>query len=585
MSDTAQGTGVSNGVTIARVRLESASAARTAKVGPALPPARERARLDLAIRQVLASLEAANRHAVGWPLEVRAILDGHRHILEDQAFAEPIRSLIDGRQCTAEEALLAHEQEVLRALELIDDPYLAARRDDLESLFSKVLTMLSAQRERNGVSTEAPAESESSKEPYVLVCADPAPTDLLLPRAGKLAGLISERGGPLSHTAIVARSLGLPYVTGLVDATRRLEQDQLVIMDGEAGLVIIDPEPRMLVTYRERQQQQQQRKRRLQAAPALAGPVATRDRISVEIMSNVRGPGDLRASRRLRVDGVGLYRTEFLYANRDDLPSEEEHYQSYRLLCQGMGGDTVTIRTLDACAGPQLPSLARHLPKTAQPALGLRAIRLCLQHPELFAPQIRALLRAACHGDLRILLPMIATPAELRAALAFIDDCREALEREGIPHASRVPVGVMIEVPAAAMCAPTLAEEAAFLSIGTNDLIQYTLAIDRDDDSVQSLYDPAHPAVLRLIRYTLAAANATDTPVALCGEMAGDPRFTRLLLGLGLRRFSMSPTAIPEVKCIVAETNVKRVRAQAEAIAECDCPHESQHLLAALNAD
>lgn len=583
MSATARGSGVSSGIVIARVRLESALAARTANFGTALAPAEERGRLDRAIRQVVASFEAADQHAREWPLEVRAIVDGHRHILEDEAFAEPTRSLIESRQCTAEEALLTHEEEVLDALERIDDPYLAARRDDLESLFGKVLTMLRAQREAGAEAS--PEQAASDQAAYVLVCADPAPTDLLLPRSGTLTGLISERGGQLSHTTIVARSLGLPYVAGLADATHLLRSDQLVIVDGGAGVVITDPDPRTLVTYRERQQLEQRRKRSLQSAPALAGPVATRDRIAVEIMSNVRGPGDLTASRRLQVDGVGLYRTEFLYANRDDLPSEEEHYNSYRLLVQGMGGSTVTIRTLDACAGPQLRSLAKHLPRTNQPALGLRAIRLCLQHPELFAPQIRALLRAACHGPLRILLPMIATPAELRAALAFIDDCREALDREGVTHEKNVPVGVMIEVPAAAMCARTLARDAAFLSIGTNDLIQYTLAIDRDDDAVQSLYEPAHPAVLRLIRDTLAAGAAAGTPVALCGEMAGDPRFTRLLLGLGLTHFSMSPTAIPEVKCIVAETNVSQVRAQAQAIAECDCPEESQHLLAVLNAD
>ncbi|MEM9383598.1 MAG: phosphoenolpyruvate--protein phosphotransferase [Pseudomonadota bacterium] len=583
MSVTVLGTGVSSGIVIARVRLESALAARTANFGAALAPAQERDRLDHAIRQVVASFQAADQHARAWPLEVRAIVDGHRHILEDEAFAEPIRSLIGARQCTAEEALLTHEEEVLDALEQIDDPYLAARRDDLESLFGKVLTMLSTQRDTGA--DASPAQETGDLAAYVLVCADPAPTDLLLPRSGTLTGLISERGGQLSHTTIVARSLGLPYVAGLADATCTLQPDQLVIVDGASGLVITDPDPHALVTYRERQQLEQRRKRSLQSAPALAGPVATRDRIAVEIMSNVRGPGDLTASRRLQVDGVGLYRTEFLYANRDDLPSEEEHYNSYRLLVQGMGGSTVTIRTLDACAGPQLRSLSKHLPRTSQPALGLRAIRLCLQHPELFAPQIRALLRAARHGPLRILLPMIATPAELRAALAFIDDCREALDREGVTHEQDVPVGVMIEVPAAAMCARTLAREAAFLSIGTNDLIQYTLAIDRDDDAVQSLYEPAHPAVLRLIRDTLAAGAAVGTPVALCGEMAGDPRFTRLLLGLGLTHFSMSPTAIPEVKCIVAETNVTQVRAQAQAIAECDCPEESQHLLAVLNAD
>lgn len=596
------GTGVSTGIAIGRVALATVAGGSLRLDRPAQEPALEQQRLTQAIHAVAAALTRACTEATRWPREVQAIVEGHRLILEDDAFRQPILAFIAEHRCSAEKALLVHQQEVVDSLQQVDDAYVAARRDDLEGLFARVLSHLTHQANgRRGApehAADGPAAATAGTTPAapieggiaggegegcILVCADPAPTDLLLPRTGRVTGVVSERGGHLSHTTIVARSLRLPYVAGVAGVSRVLHEGELVILDGASGLVLVEPDVETLRIYRERQRSQQHRWRSLQAHP-LVGPVATRDGTAVEIMTNVRGPQDLDDSRRLQVDGVGLYRTEFLYANRTELPGEEEHYATYRQLCEGLDGHPVTIRTLDTCAGPQLQALGLHLPRSAQPALGLRAIRLCLQYPELFAPQIRALLRAACHGPLRILLPMISTIGELEQAMAFIEDCRQALVREGIACADHVPVGAMIEVPAAALCAPALADAASFLSIGTNDLIQYTLAIDRDDEAVQRLYDPANPAVLRLINGCLAAARQAHVPVSLCGEMAGDPHFTRLLLGLGLTSFSMRPNAVPEVKRIVAATDLDTVRADAKAILDSHCPARSRELLDALNA-
>jgi phosphotransferase system enzyme I (PtsI) len=584
------GTGVSRGIAIARVHLHRTDdAVPTGRRTPAAP-AEERARLHQALARVRQDLGDAYQRAANWPHEVRSILDSHLSLVEDAEFTAPMNRLIEQRGISAEDALAQHRGEVLQAMDRITDPFLRARRDDIERLFGQVLAALARDHEPTDNNAERPipgssesgADTEQVGEDYIMVCADPTPADLLVHLPGRMVGLVSERGGQLSHTTIVARSLRLPYVAGLPHATGLLHEGERVIVDGSSGLLLTEPDERTLSVYRERRDTQARTWQSLDRMPAI-GPTRTADGRPIQIMTNVRGPADLTLSRRLKVDGIGLYRTEFLFANRDDLPGEEEHYHCYRRLCQGMGGAVVTIRTLDACVGPQLRALSARLPVSEQPVLGLRAIRLCLQYPELFEPQLRAILRAAVHGPVRILLPMLTSVGELQSALALIEHCRQSLEREGIEHMPAVPVGAMIEVPAAALCAGAFAQHAAFLSIGTNDLIQYTLAIDRDDESVQSLYDPVHPGVLRLIRMTLVAARRAGVPVSLCGEMAGDPRYTRLLLGLGLDSFSMSPLNIPEVKNAIALTDVHAIGERARRIAASPSMDEARRQLDRLN--
>jgi phosphotransferase system enzyme I (PtsI) len=545
--------------------------------------AEELGRLQTALARIRTELHDACDRAGAWPAEVQSILQSQRELVDDPHFAANAASLIDVQACTAEDAIAAQRDEVAAAMNRGDaDPYLRARRHELDGLYGRLLSMLARADDQDDVAPATATRLHADDE-YILVCADPSPADLLTPRSGRMTGLVSERGGQLSHTTIVARSLRLPYVAGLANVTSLLRDGDPLIVDGNAGLLLTYPDDATVKLFRDRQRSQERYWQRIGSAPT-PGPARSADAFPVEILSNVRGPADLTLSRRLQVDGVGLYRTEFLFANRDDLPSEDEHYESYRSLCQGMGGAPVTIRTLDASAGTQLRGLETSQSVSGQPALGLRAIRLCLQYPEVFKPQLRALLRAAVHGPVRILLPLVTTVGELDATLAMIGQCREELTARGVAHADDVPVGVMVEVPSAALCASALARRAAFLSIGTNDLIQYTLAIDREDESVQSLYDALNPGVLRLILATLAAGRRSGVPVSLCGELAGDPRYTRLLLGLGLTSFSMGPINVPEVRRAIMHTRIHRVRHLARQIVTAESVEQACELLEQLNA-
>jgi phosphotransferase system enzyme I (PtsI) len=385
----------------------------------------------------------------------------------------------------------------------------------------------------------------------------------------------------MSHTAILARSLNSPAVMGVRNATRYLRQGETLVVDGEAGSVIADADYNILEHYRRRLVALSERRNRLRLL--LNKPSESSDGVPVKLLANLELPEDTHGARANGAAGVGLYRTEFLYMNRDALPDEEEHLAAYRQTIKGLGGIPITIRTLDLGADKQVDSLPASCPPVCNPALGLRAIRLCLKEPELFRPQLRAILRASAEGPVRLMLPMLTSLREVDSVLAILKQIRNELSQEGIPFDAALPVGGMIEVPAAAMCAAAFAARLDFLSIGTNDLIQYTLAIDRVDDTVNYLYDPLHPAVLRLIRVIIDAARRAGKPVAMCGEMAGDPRFTRLLLGLGLRELSMQPGSLLEIKEIVRNANVGKLeRAVAKLYDRLD-DESPEELLAALN--
>ena len=518
----------------------------------------EIARLEEALAASQGALKAVRRQisrAAGSPLSLAEFIDSHLLILEDAALVEPARDLIRDQLFSAEWALRQHRDDLARVFDEMDDPYLRSRRDDIDQVIHHILGFLTA-----GDQTSQEPESEISG--CVIVAHDISPADTLLLRHRGAVALVTEHGGPLSHTAILARSLNIPAVMGVRHATRYLRPGETLVVDGEAGTVIAGADYRILNHYRQRLVALSARRNRLRRL--LQDPCQTRDGQPVELLANLELPDDTQLARANGAVGVGLYRTEFLYMNREGQPDEEEHLAAYRQVIQGLGGIPITIRTLDLGADKQVDgSASAHCAAACNPALGLRAIRLCLKDLDLFRPQLRAILRASAEGPVRLMLPMLTNLGEVDHTRALLAQARRELTQEGLPFDPRMPVGGMIEIPAAALCADAFANRLDFLSIGTNDLIQYTLATDRIDDTVNYLYDPLHPAVLRLIRMVIAAGRRQATPVAMCGEMAGDRRFTRLLLGLGLRQFSMQPGSLLEIKEIILEADIVRL---AEAV-------------------
>ncbi len=396
-----------------------------------------------------------------------------------------------------------------------------------------------------------------------------------------VAAFVTEYGGPMSHTAILARSLNIPAVMGVRNVTSYFRQGETVVVDGENGIVLADADAGILAHYRQRVQTLVERRIRLQLL--VTEPSVSADGIPVSLLANLELPEDTVAACSNGAAGVGLYRTEFLYMNRETLPDEEEHLAAYLEVLRGLNGIPVTIRTLDLGVDKQVDSNPASCPPVCNPALGLRAIRLCLKEPDLFRPQLRAILRASAFGPMRMMVPMLSSMKELNTVLSLIEQVRQDLKREGLSFDPHMPIGGMIEVPAAALSAKAFARRLDFLSIGTNDLIQYTLAIDRIDDTVSYLYDPMHPAILRLIRMTIEAGAARAIPVSMCGEMAGDPRFVRVLLGLGLRELSMQPGSLLEIKEIVRGSDIGALeRATRDLFARMD-DEDPERLVDAIN--
>ncbi|MDB5987690.1 MAG: ptsP [Nevskia sp.] len=512
----------------------------------------------------------------GAPGEIAAFIDTHLLMLDDRSLTDAVVGLIRAQRYNAEAAVKRQRDALVAVFEQMEDPYLRSRKDDVQHVSARILRILLNQEKAAPVARADSGEAAAS-DPIVIVADDVTPADIILLGQQGVAAFVTEYGGPLSHTAILARSLGLPAIVGLHNARRLLREGEWVIIDGDLGHVLADPDGGARDFFSAK------RARQLADRAALGSlrdkPAISRDGVKIRLLANIELSEDATHAAELGAEGVGLYRTEFLYMNRRSLPTEEEQYQAYARVVASVKGP-ITIRTLDLGADKQVDSGARSGPTPNNPALGLRAIRLCLKEPELFRAQARALLRASAHGDLHIMLPMISNVQEFRQAQALIEAARVQLAAEGQPMAQHVPLGAMIEVPAAALSVPLLARHAEFFSIGTNDLIQYTLAIDRVDDEVNYLYDPLHPAVLRLIHMTIEAGDRARRPVAMCGEMAGDPKYTRLLLGLGLTEFSMHPASILEIKRIIIESDVGRLRARAQAILDAADALELQEVLA-----
>lgn len=508
----------------------------------------------------------------GAPPEIAAFIDTHLLMLEDRSLTDAVVAQIHDTHCNAEIALKRQRDALVSVFEQMEDPYLRARKDDVTQVASRILRILLKQDKVQ----PARNDGEVAPEPAVIIADDVTPADIILLAQQGVVGFLTESGGPLSHTAILARSFGIPAIVGVHGVRRLLREGETIVVDGERGHALADPDDGALAFFRQRQRQLAADRA---ALSNLRGtPAISRDGIKIRLLANIELPEDVAEAAQLGAEGVGLYRTEFLFMNRREQPDEEEQYTAYTRVVSSVKGP-ITIRTLDLGADKQVDSDHSASPTPTNPALGLRSIRLCLKDQNLFRTQLRALLRASAHGDVYIMLPMISSVSEFRQALALVQQSREELLREGVAIAAHVPVGAMIEVPAAALVAPWLAQYAQFFSIGTNDLTQYTLAIDRVDDEVNYLYDPLHPAVLRLIRMTIEAGAHASVPVAMCGEMAGDPRFTRLLLGLGLTEFSMHPTSILEVKRNIIRADIGALKREVSALLDSSDLAEMRHRL------
>ncbi len=456
----------------------------------------------------------------------------------------------------------------------IDDPYLRERKADVVQVVERVLKRL--------MGKPGPVGTPGAEAQTILVAHDLSPADVIQFKQHRFGAFITDLGGVTSHTAIVARSLNVPAVVATHNGRQLIRENELLIVDGTNSVVIVNPDKSVLAEYRLKQGEiglERAKLKRLKSKPAM-----TIDGQEVELSANIELPEDVAQTLESGAHGIGLFRSEFLFLNREGLPTEDEQFEAYRRVVEGMGGRPVTIRTFDLGADKQkagLDGLSRVAPN---PALGLRAVRFCLAEPRLFLTQLRAILRASHYGNVRILIPMLAAVAEIDQTLVMIAQAKESLRDRGIPFDAHIAVGGMIEVPAAVLAISAFLARLDFLSIGTNDLIQYTLAIDRSDDAVSHLYDPLHPAVLKLISMAISAANRAKVPIAVCGEMAGEVRLTRLLLGLGLRSFSMHPAHILAVKQRVLTTEVRAINATALRMRRTDDPVKLSALLDKLNA-
>jgi len=512
------------------------------------------------------------------PHELSALLDVHLMLLQDVELINGVKHWITDRLYNGEWALTTQLEIIVRQFDEMEDAYLRERKADMEQICERILRAMKGADSPVVAHVPRAARKPSQQDlllddtvdvPLVLIAHDLSPADMLQFKQSVFAGFITDVGGKTSHTAIVARSMDIPAVVGARTCSQLVRQDDWVIIDGDAGVVIVDPSPIILAEYGFKQRQGELERGRLQRL--LHTSAVTMDGEKVQLLANIEMPEDAPGALKAGALGVGLFRSEFLFMGRQGrLPDEEEQYQAYKKAVEGMQGLPVTIRTVDVGADKPLDESVRddaHL----NPALGLRAIRWSLADPAMFLTQLRAILRAAAHGQVHLLVPMLAHAREIRQTLAHIDHARAMLDNRGMAYGP-VKLGAMIEIPAAALSLPLFLRHFDFLSIGTNDLIQYTLAIDRSDESVAHLYDPLHPAVLRLVADTIAQCRAQGKPVSVCGEMAGDVGLTRLLLGLGLRSFSMHPAQILAVKQEVLRADTVKLTAWAQQVVAAEDP-------------
>lgn len=481
------------------------------------------------------------------------ILDVHLMILNDQMLINDTINIIRKRQINAEWALDLTLEKLNTAFQAIEDEYLRERKSDLNYISARILRNLTGKKDD---------DISKIKEKVIVVAHDLSPADTLQMNLKHVAGFITDIGGKFSHTAILSRSLGIPAVVGLEVATSLINGGDILAIDGETGEVVINPTEEVCRSFLERKRKSRTIERGVLKYAYL--PAETLDGVRIRLQANIEMVEEIQSAKTHGAEGIGLFRTEILYLNRKDLPSEEEHYITYKKLAEEVFPAPVTIRTLDIGGDKFIPGYSKG--NEINPALGLRAIRFSIKEPDIFETQLRGILRASVHGKLKILLPMISGIDEVRKAKAILGEVKRSLHRSRIPFDSNIEIGAMIEIPSASLIIDLLSKEVDFFSIGTNDLIQYALAIDRVNEHVSYLYEPLHPSIIRIIKNIVQSANDCNTPVAICGEMAADPVYVVVLLGLGLKEFSMNPISIPKVKRIIRNVRLSEVKVFVEEL-------------------
>ena len=487
------------------------------------------------------------------PADILEFIDTHLLMLEDKAISEaPVHSIRE-EGYSAEWALQLRRNQLIKVFDEMEDPYLRSRKDDVDHVVNRIQNILLGRSEIRLLELDS----------HIVVARDLTPADIILLHNQGVRGLITEFGSPMSHTAILARSLGIPTIMGAHNVTRHIHDHETLVIDAENGVALVECDDQCIRFFQRRLEAEETHKRSLK--PLSQTVAQTRDGHQLQLLANIELPEDVRSAAETGAQGIGLYRTEFLYMNRPTLPSEEDHFQAYLQVVTGMPDALVTIRTMDLGADKQCEYYPQSI-ASSNPALGLRAIRLCLKEIEIFRIQIRAILRVSCFGQVRLMIPMLTNLWEAHHARALIDDEIHNLQRAGVAVDQNIPIGAMIETPAAAMTAAGFARVFDFLSIGTNDLIQYTLAVDRADDSVAHLYDPLHPAILLLIKGIIDAADRSGTQLGMCGEMAGDPNYIPLLIGMGLIELSMHPASLLEAKQLIQQLDYLQLKQQVHSL-------------------
>ncbi len=487
--------------------------------------------------------------------DIMVFIDTHLLMLEDPAFDEGTIANIKTYSCNAEWALQMQGERLMQVFDEMEDPYLRTRKDDVLHVVKRIQTALAGSDDiHDGVSYKG----------KIIIADDLTPADTIMMQHQKVAGFITEYGGPLSHTAILARNLGIPAIVGLHHARQLIQRNETLVIDGHTGVVINTPDKKSLKYYRAVKRSETTKRNLLKE---LSGrPAVTLDKKQITLHGNIDRPADIRTIKKYDNTGVGLYRTEMLFIELNQWPDQKTHFKTYKRAVLALEGKPLTIRTMDLGADKEIQDTIDHGPMAHNPAMGLRAIRRCLKEPQDFMPQLLAILRASAYGPVRIMIPMLTSTEELTQVLTLIEDAKQLLKKKNIAFDKKIPVGAMVEVPAAALAADAFARKLDFLSIGTNDLIQYTLAIDRIDDEVNYLFNPLHPAVLKLIQMTIDAGKNAKIPVSMCGEMASDTQYTRLLLGMGLEYFSVQANALLEVKHIIVNSTLQTLQPKVKEI-------------------
>ena len=577
------GIGVSSGIAIGRAHLVSNALLEV--VHYQLPQHLiddEITRFINAVQTVKNDLESIRQQlSKNAPAEISAFISTHLSMLADKSLSEVPMNIIRTEQCNAEWAIKQQLDDIVAQFEAIEDAYLRERKHDVVQVVERVIKVLLGHP--NLAVSQAISESKRSTKQQenvtILVAHDISPADAIQFKQHQFAAFITDVGGITSHTAILARSLNIPSIVALQRAHDLINDGEMIIVDGSLGVVIVNPSKEILAEYALRQDQwelEQQKLQRIKSTKAV-----TICGMPIDLYANIEGPEDIVSVNSSGAAGIGLYRTEFLFMNRREMPGEEEQFIAYKQVAEAMKGLPVIIRTLDLGADKQMNPDAVN--NCANPALGLRAVRFCLSEPQVFHAQFRALLRASHYGNVKILVPMLSTLGELRQTKLLLERAKISLRKDNIPFDDNITLGGMIEVPAAAINAEAFAKELDFLSIGTNDLIQYTLAIDRTDDAVAHLYNPLHPSVLKLVHMTIEAGAKFGKSVSVCGEIAGDAKLTRLLLGMGLRQFSMHPSNVLSVKKQILQSQLSILKMHTKKVLSTTDLEKIEPLVAKFN--